>query len=113
MIYCTQMPQSGRSNQQKRATAAIRPDTAPSDLGGWKNLGSVVVTFGLAAAVTGGFGVAGIFVTGRQRAQEQRCSIAGQIVLDESSNAALSGEQRSRLNALAMRWIEQCIGATE
>jgi acetyl/propionyl-CoA carboxylase alpha subunit len=70
------------------------------------------VTFGLAAAITGIFSAGGDFLKGRQRADELRCSIAQQFVLDEIPSPALSAEQRTRLNALAVRLMERCMGET-
>jgi hypothetical protein len=70
------------------------------------------VTFGLAAMITSGVGVGSEYLKGRQRAGEQRCSIAQQVVLDDVPNEALNGAQRTRLNALALRRVEQCLGDT-
>ena len=68
------------------------------------------MTFGLAATITGVFSAGGDFLKGRQNADEQRCSIAQQFVLDEIPSPALSAAQRTRLNALAVRLMEQRMG---
>ena len=78
--------------------------------GGWKHFGSLVMMFGLAATITSSFGLGEIYVTGRQRAQEQRCSIAQQIVLGDSLNPALNERQRMDLAVLAMRRVRHCLG---
>ena len=70
------------------------------------------ITFGLAALITGSFGIGSDHLKGRQRSSEQSCSIAQQVVLDEAPNAALNGTQRTRLNTLALPRIEQCLGET-
>jgi len=93
------MPQ----NQQKRAARATRSakDTQTRT--------DLILTFGL-AAITGFFNAGGDFLKGRQREREQRRSIAQQFVLDEIPSPALNTAQRSRLNALAVHRMEQCMG---
>ena len=62
--------------------------------------------------ITSGFGVGSEYLKGRQRAGEQRCSIAQQVVLDDMTNEALNETQRTRLIALALRRVEYCLGET-
>ena len=76
---------------------------------GWARF-ELFITFGLAAMISSGFAVGSDYLKGWQRAGEQRCSIAQQVVLDDVSNEALNGIQRMRLNALALRRVEQCLG---
>jgi hypothetical protein len=71
------------------------------------------ITFGLAAMITSGFGVGSEYLKGRQRAYEQRCSIAQQVVLDDVPNEALDTIQRTRLNLLALHRVEQCLGEAQ
>jgi hypothetical protein len=92
------------SNQQKRRGAASgRPDSRIE----------LLASFGLAATITGIFSAGGDYLKGRQSADEQRCSIAQQFVLDEIPSPALSTAQRSRLNALSVRLMERCMGETK
>ena len=58
------------------------------------------------------FGIGGDFLKGRISADEQGCSIAQQVVLDESPSPALNPAQRNRINYLALRQLEQCMGDT-
>jgi hypothetical protein len=68
------------------------------------------MTLGFGAAVTGLFSVGGILVTDSRMVHEQRCSVAQQIVVDESPSPSLSEPQRRRLGLLAMHALEQCLG---
>jgi acetyl/propionyl-CoA carboxylase alpha subunit len=70
------------------------------------------MTVGFGAAVTGSFSVGGMMVSDWRKADEQRCSVAQQIVIDESPSPALNEPQRRRLGLLAMRALEQCLGET-
>jgi hypothetical protein len=94
----------GSGNQQKRASR-----TTPSAKAAQTRT-DLILTFGLAAMITGFFNAGGDFLKGRQREGEQRCSIAQQFVLDEIPSPALNTAQRSRLNALAVHRMEQCLG---
>jgi len=98
------------SNQRKRGRSDPSADAASNGPRSWKYLGSLVMTFGLGATITSGFGLGEIYETGRQRSQEQRCSIAQQIVLGDSLNPALNQQQRMSLAMLAMRKIRHCLG---
>jgi hypothetical protein len=73
-------------------------------------LGKLALTLGFGAAVTGSFSLGSALVTERQRATEQRCSVAQQIVIDESPSPTLNEPQRQRLGLLAMRSLEECLG---
>ncbi len=70
----------------------------------------IAMTVGFGAAITGLFGLGEGVMTGRQSAFEQRCSVAQQIVIDESPNLALSEQQKRRTAALAMQALELCLG---
>ena len=70
------------------------------------------ITFGLAAMITSSFGTGNEYLEGRRRADEQRCSIAQQVVLDDVASEALDRPQRRRLNSLALQQVEQCLGET-
>jgi hypothetical protein len=93
------MADSSPENQRKRRSGVV----------GYMEL---VMTFGLASVIAGSFGMGSDYLKGRQRWGEQRCSIAQQVVLDDGPNEALNGTQRARLNALALRRVEQCLGET-
>jgi hypothetical protein len=96
------MTESPSSNQRKRRSTNA----------GWSARIELLISVGLAKVITGSFGVGSDHLKGRQRAGELRCSIAQQIVLDDAFNGALNGMQRTRLNALALQGIEQCLGET-
>lgn len=96
------MAESDASNQRKRKQE--------KSSGSWSDYGRLVMTVGLGAAVTGMFSVWGILVTEGRRTDEQRCSVAQQIVIDESPSPALNEPQRRRLGLVAMRVLEQCLG---
>ena len=76
----------------------------------WSDLAKLAMTVGFGATVTGLFSVAGILVADWRRADEQRCSVAQQIVVDESPSPALNEAQRRRLGLLALHALEQCLG---
>jgi len=101
------MAETPKSNQQKHSGAGTRP-------AGERAVGrastQLLITFGLAAMITGVFTIAGDFLKSWQSAHEQRCSIAQQIVLDESPSPALKPAQRSRLNDRALHKVELCMG---
>ncbi len=80
--------------------------------GVWARI-ELFITFGLAAMITSGFGAGNKYLEGRQRAYEQRCSIAQQVVLDDVPNGALDRIQWARLNGLALQRIEQCLGEVQ
>jgi hypothetical protein len=101
------------ANRQKHAQGGRSARTNPAELKGWKYFGSLIMTFGLAALITSSFGLGESLVTGRQQAQEWRCSIAGQIVLDDSPSPALTTPQLARLSRVATDRIEECIGVAE
>jgi len=63
--------------------------------------------------IAGIFTFAGNVVAGRQNTYEQRCSIAQQLVLDESPSPALNAAQSASLNDRALRRIELCMGEAE
>lgn len=101
------METDGRiQGKKKQATAPLDREDALSE----KWFTKLLITFGLAAMITGIFTVAGDLLKGRQSAYEQRCSIAQQVVLDESPSPALNAVQRSRLNARALHKVETCMG---
>ena len=97
------MTETHPSNQRKRRVVTV---------GLWARI-ELFITFGLAAMITSGFGAGGEYLKGRQRAYEQRCSIAQQVVLDDVPNEALDSTQRRRLNLLALQRVEQCLGETQ
>jgi len=70
----------------------------------------LLTTFGLASVIAGSFGIGSDHLKGQQRWGEQGCSIAQQVVLDDVPNEALNETQRTRLNTLALRRVEQCLG---
>ena len=70
----------------------------------------LLVSFGLGATITSGFAAGSDFFKGWRSTEEQRCSIAREVVLDESPSPALNPGQRARLNDLAMRRLEMCVG---
>jgi hypothetical protein len=72
----------------------------------------LLISAGLGTLIAGMFGVGGDFLKGRLSADEQRCSIAQQVVLDESPSPALNPAQRNRINSLALQQLEQCMGET-
>jgi hypothetical protein len=92
------MAEDGSSTQRKRK------------FDGWSDFSRLVITVGFGAAVTGLFSVWGILVTEARKTDEQRCSVAQQIVLDESPSPALNEAQRRRLGLLATHALEQCPG---
>lgn len=73
----------------------------------------ILITFGLASVIAGSFGVGSDYLKGRQHWREQRCSIAQQVVLDDVPSPASNGTQQTRLYALALHRIEQCLGETQ
>ncbi len=73
-------------------------------------MGKLALTLGFGAAVTGLFTLGSALITERQKTAEQRCSVAQQIVIDESPSPALNEQQRLRLGLLAMRTLEKCLG---
>jgi hypothetical protein len=97
------MAESSSTNQQNSRAALA---------GLWARI-ELFITFGLAAMITSGFGAGNQYLEGGQRAYEQRCSIAQQVVLDDVPNEALDRIQRARLNGLALQRIEQCLGGTQ
>ncbi len=97
------MTESSPLNQRKERLAAANL---------WARI-ELFITFGLAAMITSGFGAGSEYLKGRQRAYEQPCSIAQQVVLDDVPNAALDKIQRIRLNLLALRRVEQCLGEAQ
>ena len=92
--------------KQKYPAALLAPEEAPNG----KEFTKLLITFGLAAVITGILTVASDLLKGWQSAHEQRCSIAQQVVLDESPSPALNAVQRSRLSARALRKVETCMG---
>jgi hypothetical protein len=101
------MPESYDSIQQKRKDAVPR---SGGERAGERASTQLLITFGLAAMVTGIFTIAGDFLKSWQSAYEQRCAIAQQVVLDESPSPALKPAQRSRLNDQALHKVELCMG---
>lgn len=100
------MAENPKPNQQNRSVLFGR---SGSDT---ETKTSLLLTFGLAATITGIFSAGGDFLEGRQKTDEQRCSIAQQFVLDEMPSPALSAAQRTRLDVLAVRRMELCMGET-
>jgi hypothetical protein len=72
----------------------------------------LVISAGLGTLIAGTLGIGGDFLKSRRNAQEQRCSIAQQVVLDESPSPALNPAQRGRINYLAVKQLERCMGET-
>lgn len=72
----------------------------------------LLISAGLGALIAGTLGIGGDFLKGSRSADEQRCSIAQQVVLDESPSPALNPAQRSRINHLALLRLEKCMGET-
>jgi hypothetical protein len=72
-------------------------------------IGKLFITFGLAAMITGGFGLVSDVINGPRRQHELQCAIAEHVVLDESPNPALRDQDRARLVAHAERKAEQCM----
>jgi hypothetical protein len=70
----------------------------------------LLISAGLGALIAGMLSVGGDFLKGGRSAAEQRCSIAQQVVLDESPSPALNPAQRSRINHLALLRLEECMG---
>jgi hypothetical protein len=91
------------SSDQRKRKAGEKADS-------WSDISKLVITVGFGAAVTGMFSVWGILLTEARKVDEQRCSVAQQIVVDESPSPALNEAQRRRLGLLATRTLEQCLG---
>ena len=72
----------------------------------------LVISAGLGTLIAGTLGIGDDFLKGRRSVQEQRCSIAQQVVLDESPSPALNPAQRGRINYLAVQQLAQCMGET-
>jgi hypothetical protein len=70
----------------------------------------LLISAGLGTLIAGTLGIGGDFLKGRRSAQELRCSIAQQVVLDESPSPSLNPAQRGRINDLAVQRLEQCMG---
>jgi hypothetical protein len=93
---------SSPDNQRKRESNGAN--------GGWSDIGRLALSVGLGTAITGSFGLGNLVITGSQKAAEERCSSARQIVIDDSASPALNEGQRRRLGLLAIQALEECLG---
>jgi hypothetical protein len=64
----------------------------------------------LAALVTGSFGLAGQWLVSKAQGKERQCTLAQQIVGDETLNPALSEANRSRTTSAADARLLRCLG---
>ncbi|HEY0411934.1 MAG TPA: hypothetical protein VGD66_02185 [Allosphingosinicella sp.] len=84
-----------------------KPPAAPQQPESWRRL---FFTLGLAATITSGFGLVDTWAEGKQRTYQEQCTIAQQIVGDETPNPALTKQVSQTIGGLAATRVEQCLG---
>lgn len=71
--------------------------------------GQLVITSGLAAAITGLLGYAGVYLTRADDLEAQRCALAAQLLQDETPSPYMTDGIRQQLMLTSAQRFKRCM----